>query len=157
MALTCLIEVQQTRTRQRSRFGCRNCKLRKLKVRALAFQKTRCSLLTGLTWPIKCDESKPNCKRCSSFGVLCNFMSGIPDLQPVAADTRGPWVVRRKADIQPSLTNAVWTADASTTYQLNAKCQDFVTRYLGRSLITPDDPNMIQVNRKLLELAFHVS
>jgi hypothetical protein len=66
-------------------------------------------------------------------------------------------VTRGKAKLQPSLTNAVWTADASTTYQLNAKCQDFITRYLGRSLVTPDDPNMIQVNRKLLELAFHVS
>lgn len=58
--------------------------------------------------------------------------------------------------VQRPLSNAVWTADASASYQLNARCQDFVTRYLGRSLITPDDPNMIQVNRKLLELAFAV-
>ncbi|OKP13328.1 hypothetical protein PENSUB_930 [Penicillium subrubescens] len=105
MALTCPTEVQQARTRRRSRFGCRNCKLRKLK--------------------------------------------------PVAANAGRPLVTRGKAKLQPSLTNAVWTADASTTYQLNAKCQDFITRYLGRSLVTPDDPNMIQVNRKLLELAFH--
>jgi hypothetical protein len=75
-------------------------------------------------------------------------MSNIPDLQPAAADTERPI---------PPLTNAVWTSDASTTYQLNAKCQDFITRYLGRSLITPDDPNMIHVNRKLLKLAFNVS
>lgn len=66
-------------------------------------------------------------------------------------------MIRRRAEIQPPLTNAVWTADASTSYQLNAKCQDFVTRYLGRSLMTLDDPNMTQVNRKLLELAFSVS
>lgn len=58
---------------------------------------------------------------------------------------------------QPPLTNAVWTSDASTFYQLNTRCQDFITRYLGRSLITPDDPNMGHVNRKLLELAFTVS
>lgn len=66
-------------------------------------------------------------------------------------------MVRRRTEILPPLTNAVWTADASTSYQLNAKCQDFVTRYLGRSLMTLDDPNMTQVNRKLLELAFSVS
>jgi len=84
-------------------------------------------------------------------------MSNIPDLQPVAADTARPLVVRGKAELQPPLTNAVWTSDASTSYQLNAKCQDFITRYLGRSLITPDDPKMIQVNRKLLKLAFAVS
>ncbi|OOQ84909.1 C6 finger domain protein [Penicillium brasilianum] len=72
-------------------------------------------------------------------------MSNVPDLQPIAADT---------GRLLPSLTNAVWTSDASTSYELNTKCQDFITRYLGRSLITPDDPHMIQVNRKLLTLAF---
>lgn len=85
-------------------------------------------------------------------------MPNTPDLQPIAADTGRPLVmVRRKPELYPPLTNSVWTCDASTCYQLNAKCQDFITRYLGRSLITPDDPNMIQVNRKLLELAFAVS
>lgn len=84
-------------------------------------------------------------------------MSNIPDLQPVASDTGRPLVARGKAEIQPPFTNVVWTSDASYSYQLNARCQDFITRYLGRSLITPDDPNMIQVNRKLLELAFSVS
>jgi hypothetical protein len=84
-------------------------------------------------------------------------MSNIPDLQPIAADTGRPLVVRGKADLQPPVASAVWTSDESTSYQLNAKCQDFITRYLGRSLITPDDPNMIHVNRKLLRLAFAVS
>ncbi|PYI08669.1 hypothetical protein BO78DRAFT_364492 [Aspergillus sclerotiicarbonarius CBS 121057] len=114
------------KTRQRSRFGCRNCKLRKL----------------------KCDEAKPQCKRCRSFGLLCTFMSNIPDLQPVAAERGRPLAVR------PPPTNAVWTSDASTSYQLNARSQGFITRYLGQGLITPDGSNMIQVNRKLLELAF---
>ncbi|KAJ5512089.1 hypothetical protein N7463_001641 [Penicillium fimorum] len=125
-------EVRGCRTLRRSRFGCRNCKLRKL----------------------KCDEGKPHCTRCSSFGVLCNFVSNIPDLQPVTAETRRALVARGKAELRPPPTSAVWISEASTSYQLNAKYQDFITRYLGRSLITPDDPNMRQVNRKLLELAF---
>lgn len=104
----------------------------------------------------QCDEGKPQCKRCSSFGLLCNFMSNTPDLQPAAADAGRPMVVRGRAELRPPPTNAVWTSDASTTYQLNAKCQDFITRYLGRSLTNPDDPNMTQVNRKLLKLAFAV-
>ncbi|KAL4929752.1 Zn(II)2Cys6 transcription factor domain-containing protein [Aspergillus undulatus] len=129
---------RKTRVRHRSRFGCRNCKLRKL----------------------KCDEVKPQCRKCRLYGVLCNFISNVPDLHPVAAcaDTK-PLVVRgRGLQCRPSrpLSKAVWTSDASGSYYyfLNAKCQDFITRYLGRSLITPDDPNMAQVNRKLLELAF---
>ncbi|KAJ5289487.1 uncharacterized protein N7443_009740 [Penicillium atrosanguineum] len=132
MAPTCPREVPERRTARRSRLGCRNCKLRKL----------------------KCDEEKPDCKRCISFGVLCNFMSNIPDLQPIAADTGRPLVVRGKAELQPPISSAIWTSDEFISYQLNAKCQDFITRYLGRSLITPDDPNMIHVNRKLLGLAF---
>ncbi|OQE35470.1 hypothetical protein PENCOP_c013G01294 [Penicillium coprophilum] len=81
-------------------------------------------------------------------------MSNIPDLEPATAETGRPLVVREKAGIQPHLTNAVWASDASTSYHLNAKCQDFITRYLGRSLITPDDSTMRQVNRELLKLAF---
>ncbi|PYH92247.1 hypothetical protein BO71DRAFT_442573 [Aspergillus ellipticus CBS 707.79] len=125
-------EARQARSQRRSRFGCRNCKLRKL----------------------KCDEGKPQCKRCCSFGVLCNFMSNIPDLQPIAADTGHALAAREKPALRPPITNAVWTSDASTSFQLNTKCQDFITRYLGRSLTTPNDPNMRQVNSKLLELAF---
>ncbi|KAE8364630.1 hypothetical protein BDV27DRAFT_145137 [Aspergillus caelatus] len=126
------MEVPDRRTRRRSRFGCRNCKLRKL----------------------KCDEGKPHCKRCSSFGILCNFMSNIPDLQPIAADIGSPLVVHGKATLQPPIASAVWTSDEFTSYHLNAKCQDFITRYYARSITIPDDPNMIHVNRKLLRLAF---
>ncbi|KAI0446904.1 hypothetical protein F4803DRAFT_501655 [Xylaria telfairii] len=124
-------ENRDRRTLRRSRFGCRNCKLRKL----------------------KCDEGKPQCKRCSSFGLVCNFMPDVPDLQPVADDTTR-LVVRGGAKPEPPFASAIWTSDASTSYQLDAKCQDFVTRYLGRSLITPDDPNMAEVNRNLLTLTF---
>ncbi|TVY39482.1 L-arabinose-responsive transcription regulator [Lachnellula subtilissima] len=133
MASTCSRQFPERRKKRRSRFGCRNCKLRKL----------------------KCDEGEPQCKRCSSFGILCNFKPNIPDLQPLADDSvRSLVAARERAELQPPLTNAVWTSDASTFYQLDARCQEFVTRYLGRSLITPDDPNMIEVNDKLLILAF---
>lgn len=84
-------------------------------------------------------------------------MSNTPDLQPVGADAGRPLVARGNAELRPPVSSAVWTSDESTSYQLNAKCQDFITRYLGRSLLTPDDPNMLQVNRQLLKLAFAVS
>jgi hypothetical protein len=83
-------------------------------------------------------------------------MSDVPDLQPVVDDCIRSSVVRRATEPQPPLASAIWTCDASTFYQLDAKCQDFVTRYLGRSLITPDDPSMVEVNRKLLRLTFTV-
>ncbi|RYC60891.1 hypothetical protein CHU98_g5321 [Xylaria longipes] len=92
--------------------------------------------------------------RCRSFGLVCNFLPDVPDLQPLADDSIRSSVVRGGADPQPPLAGTVWTSNKSTSYQLDAKCQDFVTRYLGRSLITPDDPNMVEVNRKLLRLTF---
>ncbi|KAK6387650.1 uncharacterized protein PV06_04748 [Exophiala oligosperma] len=54
---------------RKSRLGCRNCKLRR----------------------IKCDEQRPMCEKCISFGVTCNYNSLIPDLQPIAgtADKSG--------------------------------------------------------------------
>ncbi|KAH9893116.1 hypothetical protein F4778DRAFT_310174 [Xylariomycetidae sp. FL2044] len=118
---------QGRRASRRSRYGCRNCKLRKL----------------------KCDEAKPQCRRCTSFGVLCNFMPNTSDLQPIRQ-----WLSAKGEDPQPPLTNGVWASDASTCHQLDAKCQDFVTQYLGHSLITPDDSEMREVNRKLLALTF---
>lgn len=84
-------------------------------------------------------------------------MWNVSDLQLAAADTGRPSAARENPGLQAPLAKVVWTSDVSTSYQLNARCQNFITRYLGRSLITPDDPIMIQVNRKLLELAFAVS
>ncbi|KAJ5408388.1 hypothetical protein N7509_002271 [Penicillium cosmopolitanum] len=106
-----------------------------------------------------CDEGKPHCNKCRLYGVSCNFMSNVPDLHPIAADseTRSLLVTRGRMQLQPPVTSAIWTSDGVSSYQLNAKCQDFITRYLGRSLIrviSPDDPNMIRVNRRLLKLAF---
>ncbi|RMZ37009.1 C6 finger domain protein [Aspergillus flavus] len=84
-------------------------------------------------------------------------MSNISDLQPIAAGTGRQLIVRGKAELQPPVSSAVWTSDEFTSYQLNARCQDFITRYYGRSLAIPDDPNIIHVNRKLLRLAFEHS
>lgn len=84
-------------------------------------------------------------------------MSNTSDLQPIAAGTGRQLIVRGKAELQLPVSSAVWTSDEFTSYQLNARCQDFITRYYGRSLTIPDDPNIIHVNRKLLRLAFEVS
>ncbi|KAI0191896.1 hypothetical protein F4808DRAFT_381729 [Astrocystis sublimbata] len=124
------------RSKRRSRFGCRNCKLRR----------------------VKCDEDRPQCRRCVSFGVLCNITLRVPDLQPVTNDVELKPPARRdrgnKVVVRAPLSNAVWTADASSHYQLNDKCQDFVTRYLGESLLNPKNSKMAEVNRKLLGFAF---
>ncbi|KAI3319842.1 hypothetical protein HD806DRAFT_525159 [Xylariaceae sp. AK1471] len=44
---------RKRRTHKKSRHGCANCKLRS----------------------IKCDETKPSCKKCNSFSVICSYGS----------------------------------------------------------------------------------
>ncbi|KAJ9611471.1 hypothetical protein H2200_004655 [Cladophialophora chaetospira] len=55
--------VRKRKAHKKSRLGCRNCKLRR----------------------VKCSEARPYCTQCLEFGVLCNYDSRIPDLQPLAA------------------------------------------------------------------------
>ncbi|TQN64401.1 hypothetical protein CSHISOI_11021 [Colletotrichum shisoi] len=92
------------------------------------------------------------------YDRLLHLFHTLQQRRPIAADTGGPLegveVRGPTGAIRPPLSNAVWTSDATASVQLNAKCQDFITRYLGRSLLSPDDPSMAQVNRNLLELAF---
>ncbi|RAH78618.1 hypothetical protein BO86DRAFT_391622 [Aspergillus japonicus CBS 114.51] len=50
-----------TRVRQRSRWGCKNCKLRR----------------------VKCDEIKPMCRQCQAYGVSCSFTCTQTKMQPL--------------------------------------------------------------------------
>lgn len=52
---------RRPRTHKKSRRGCGNCKIRK----------------------VKCDESKPMCKNCGAYGTFCNYDSRYSDLQPL--------------------------------------------------------------------------
>lgn len=106
---------------------------------------------------LQCDESRPRCQRCSSFGILCNFVPGVSDLQPVADDSLRGVTTQRLPGLRPPVSNAVWTTDQSTFNQVSSRCQDFVRRYLEQSFTTPNDSNMAHVNSKLLELTFTVS
>ncbi|KAI9731741.1 MAG: hypothetical protein M1834_004530 [Cirrosporium novae-zelandiae] len=58
---------RKRRAHKKSRQGCRNCKLRR----------------------VKCDETKPKCKKCTAFGVSCNYDPKIPDLQMSLNRTAG--------------------------------------------------------------------
>ncbi|RDW80071.1 hypothetical protein BP6252_04709 [Coleophoma cylindrospora] len=56
---------QKRKAHKKSRSGCRNCKLRR----------------------VKCDESKPHCRKCNSFGVSCNYDPKAADLEISARGT----------------------------------------------------------------------
>ncbi len=85
------ISACRTRTKglrpRRSRHGCRNCKLRKVKVGVFlrAFSLPRFLLIRCLC--DQCDEARPHCRSCRSYGVVCNFAADVPDLQ-LSAEAR---------------------------------------------------------------------
>ena len=73
------------RAHTKSRLGCRNCKLRR----------------------VKCDESKPQCNRCTSFGVACNYGGRSSDLETSAQHGASSISVLRRT---PCSTNRTITS-----------------------------------------------
>ena len=64
------------RAHKKSRRGCRNCKLRRIKVSHIVSSTS--STVNRL---LQCDETWPKCNRCTSFRVSCNYDPKAPDLQ----------------------------------------------------------------------------
>jgi hypothetical protein len=58
--------VRKRKAHKKSRYGCRNCKLRR----------------------VKCCETQPACHQCLRFGVACNYNPSIPDLQPCSGASK---------------------------------------------------------------------
>lgn len=67
---------------RRSRRGCRNCKLRKVKVSAFPLLASSLRLFVLIIYLHgQCDELRPHCQGCRSYGVLCNYDANVPELQ----------------------------------------------------------------------------
>ncbi|KAM0448346.1 hypothetical protein ACHAQK_000327 [Fusarium lateritium] len=60
--------VRQRKAHKKSRLGCKNCKLRS----------------------VKCDESKPSCKRCAVSGFICSFTQSFPSALQLEHRSAGP-------------------------------------------------------------------
>ncbi|KPM39419.1 hypothetical protein AK830_g7166 [Neonectria ditissima] len=108
------------RTRRRykkSRFGCRNCKLRR----------------------VKCDESKPQCQRCKNYGVLCNFTPGAPDLETPVAVSRYPRVEGANqlcldSSLPRSLNLPAICTDGVNSFEMDAPCMTRLEQFRMRTL-----------------------
>ncbi|CAG9948252.1 unnamed protein product [Clonostachys rosea f. rosea IK726] len=110
------VAVKKSRVFRRSRGGCRNCKLRK----------------------IKCDQAKPQCRCCLSFGVVCNYGISIPDLLP-SKEAHSQWfgttydaTPRAKAPIPPlkqRVSSQVASRTSSVVIELDAGSMRIITRF----------------------------
>ncbi|KAI9041127.1 Zn(II)2Cys6 transcription factor domain-containing protein [Aspergillus affinis] len=90
---------RQRRAHRKSRQGCRNCKL----------------------WRVKCDETKPECVKCRSYGVVCYYdVVPSPDLQ-LTQELKMPPLV---------------ATDGISTCELDKQCLARLERFRGRSITT---------------------
>jgi hypothetical protein len=65
---------RKRRAHTKSRNGCKNCKLRRVKVRCLSFRIHTSYTLAKQS--CQCDEGQPSCQKCVAYGVDCNYGGG---------------------------------------------------------------------------------
>ncbi|KAH8703123.1 hypothetical protein BGW36DRAFT_368858 [Talaromyces proteolyticus] len=93
---------------KKSRFGCRNCKLRR----------------------VKCDEGKPQCQRCKDYGVLCNFVAQTSDLQILTTGFQS----RAVEFLPPSLSLPIFCSDDVTSFMMDTQCIHRLQRFRMRAV-----------------------
>ncbi|KAL1963363.1 hypothetical protein VTN77DRAFT_8379 [Rasamsonia byssochlamydoides] len=124
--------VRKRRSHRKSRAGCRNCKIRR----------------------IKCDETQPRCKNCISFLVECNYDPKAPDLHVSPNQDRGDPGVRVSM-LSTTLTNETLLNTANSSLRghypanfkidnvrlLNREDLDRLKRWHTRTVFTIGTPD----------------
>ncbi|KAK5449587.1 hypothetical protein LTS15_008662 [Exophiala xenobiotica] len=130
--------VARTRkTHKKSRSGCRNCKLRR----------------------VKCDEKRPMCGKCADFDVTCNYNTSIPDLQPCSGAVDGisadPMLQKSPFSANDHVLNMInlyLDADVSTPSEsfkaLGSREVDRLNRFQSRTILTVGNKGTARYFRK---------
>lgn len=112
----------------------------------------------------KCDEGRPQCQRCCNYGVLCNFTSsGIPDLHPsaerqsFALKSSRQVVEPNRQSLRPPLGKDHWTADATSSFAVDARSRELLSVYRAHSIHLRDDTPWTNVKDEFVRMAFTVS
>jgi hypothetical protein len=133
---------RKRRAHQKSRRGCGNCKLRRIKVGRYIFQPCE-----DPTKPrVKCDESKPACKRCIAFGVSCNYDPKSSNLQ-LSADGAFNIEIPQRLPCSPNqiiltMINAslspqpMGPQDINVVHQLGVQELELLSKFQTRTIFT---------------------
>ncbi|CZR65686.1 related to UPC2-regulatory protein involved in control of sterol uptake [Phialocephala subalpina] len=124
---------RKLRAHKKSRRGCGNCKLR----------------------AVKCDESRPVCKRCKAYGVVCNYDRKSPDLELSTKGSNGVFQVSIinnstppsvPKSIAPSLKQGLAASLAShASRSLNNFEFELLHRFQTRTVFTVTTPRSLPV------------
>ena len=116
----------------------------------------------------QCDETRPKCSKCVTYGMSCNYDSNAPDLQMsctgiVTFNSRkscnGPadHSLVRKADIRPGLCLPIISSDCFSTFELDSRSIDRLGRFQTRTALSIGSPTLARMYQRVtLELAISV-
>jgi hypothetical protein len=121
---------RKIQSHRKSRRGCRNCKLRK----------------------VKCDERRPKCDKCDKYGILCNYDLRHDDLQLCSTGASAVDISILDLSPKPTLSNgselhsstSSSKSDASASscteeahqYRPTARDLDTLGRFFTRTIFT---------------------
>lgn len=137
----------------KSRAGCGNCKIRRVKVRTdrrAGFHRYSQNTIALTSARLQCDESKPKCKKCTAFGVSCNYgatgSTGVGELvlsfegtSCIEAPSKAPVSVNQTMldlinyNLRHSPTGQLL---GDQTYRLTAQDLEVLDRFSKRTILT---------------------
>jgi hypothetical protein len=86
---------------------------------------------------MKCDETKPDCSNCRSYGVLCSYRSNAVDLH---------------APSEVLTTVSAASTDTADSFELDGKCVMSLMRFAAQTAVSILDLDQMDV----LQRAFSV-
>ena len=163
------IPIRKLRAHKKSRRGCGNCKLRKVKVcssPSLTCYSGSMRLKKAYKhW--KCDESKPKCNKCVSFGVLCNYDSQNSELQVSAGGAfnivAGQLVLPSKQQTikiipAPAIRRRIGLIDINSVYHIGEFDLEILEKFQRRTIfsITSAKAMALYQGATTIDLAYKV-
>ncbi len=156
---------RKVRAHNKSRRGCGNCKLRRVKVRRL--KTTPLTLRNSAEPRLQCDETKPQCKKCKAYGVWCSYDREASDLQLFVDKTSNFEVLRGKSHslggsgldiIFPALRHqSVVSLASNTLNELGEQDLELLNKFQARTIPTICfEKNLVMYQTEIVKLACSV-
>ncbi|KAK5454065.1 hypothetical protein LTS15_006065 [Exophiala xenobiotica] len=98
---------RKIQSHRKSRRGCRNCKLRK----------------------VKCDERRPKCDKCDKYGILCNYDLRHDDLQLCSTGASAIDITLLDLSLNPKSSNELHSSGSSQSDASPSSCTEEAHQY----------------------------
>ena len=162
------------RFHRKSRKGCRNCRIRRVKVSMEPLRPLclRCTVLYSSVLACahcslkQCDEIHPQCQKCRDYGVLCNFKRNVADMESLeefnvrigaASALAGAANASQRAQPARPLRPLICCGDETTGFELDRYSVGQLSRYKASTAASLETYMKSDLyDHKVLKLAFQV-